>query len=71
MYFYSVILRLAHDVAMAEWSKAPDLGSGLNWHGFKSHWQHHSFTCRSSIHFLKTTSFGPTANHHLLRIYLH
>jgi hypothetical protein len=29
-----------YDDAMAEWSKAPDLGSGLNWHGFKSHWHH-------------------------------
>ena len=29
--------------AVAEWSKAPDLGSGLSWRGFKSRRRHTLF----------------------------
>ena len=41
---YSLISAHSDNDTVAEWSKAPDLGSGLRWRGFESHRCHFPFT---------------------------
>ena len=44
MFLYMYFSRVSYHDIVAEWSKAPDLGSGLSWRRFKS--------CRCHVFFL-------------------
>jgi hypothetical protein len=43
MYIYNDLRPTPSNDSLAEWSKAPDLGSGPKGRGFKSHSCHNSF----------------------------
>jgi hypothetical protein len=43
MYIYNYLRPSPSNDSLAEWSKAPDLGSGPKGRGFKSHSCHNSF----------------------------